>query len=378
MKNKKLLFILAAVAILAAVLIIVTQFQKPKESAENVIKIGAILPLTGSAAEIAEQHKQGIDFAVDEINKNGGIRGRKIQLIYEDDKNDPKLTVSAFNKLADIHKIPIIITVMSSPSMAIYPLADQKKVILFANCGHPEITKLSKWVFRNFPTSQQEAQVMVEFVKDTLKINDLSILYINDIFGEGAMKALKIGLENYGLRIISIDSFEKDSSDFRALITKVINLKPNAIYIYGYGKANGLIIRQIRESGYEGILLGSYNFSVEPTLSLAKEALEGSYFTMPCFDKNTNNEIKINFLNEFRNKYKKDPEWNTVIEYDAINLIAKVIRDNGYSPKLIKKGLEETNSFEGIMGRYKQINRNEWQCNICVKTIKNGKIISIQ
>ena len=378
MKNKKLLFILAAVAILAAVLIIVTQFQKPKESAENVIKIGAILPLTGSAAEIAEQHKQGIDFAVDEINKNDGIRGRKVQLIYEDDKNDPKLTVSAFNKLADIHKIPIIITVMSSPSMAIYPLADQKKVILFANCGHPEITKLSKWVFRNFPTSQQEAQVMVEFVKDTLKINNLSILYINDIFGEGAMKALKIGLENYGLRIISIDSFEKDSSDFRALITKVINLKPNAIYIYGYGKANGLIIRQIRESGYEGILLGSYNFSVEPTLSLAKEALEGSYFTMPCFDKNTNNEIKINFLNEFRNKYKKDPEWNTVIEYDAINLIAKVIRDNGYSPELIKKGLEETNSFEGIMGRYKQINRNEWQCNICVKTIKNGKIISIQ
>jgi branched-chain amino acid transport system substrate-binding protein len=359
-------------------LIIVTQFQKPKESTENVIKIGAILPLTGSAAEIAEQHKQGIDFAVDEINKNGGIRGRKIQLIYEDDKNDPKLTVSAFNKLADIHKIPIIITVMSSPSMAIYPLADQKKVILFANCGHPEITKLSKWVFRNFPTSQQEAQVMVEFVKDMLKINSLSILYINDIFGEGAMKALKIGLENYGLRIISIDSFEKDSSDFRALITKVINLKPDAIYIYGYGKANGLIIRQIRESGYEGILLGSYNFSVEPTLSLAKEALEGSYFTMPYFDKNTNNEIKINFLNEFINKYKKDPEWNTVIEYDAINLIAKVIGDNGYSPELIKKGLEETNSFEGIMGRYKQINRNEWQCNISVKTIKNGKIISIQ
>lgn len=378
MKNKKLVFILAAVAILAAILIIITQFQKPTESSENVIKIGAILPLTGSAAEIAEQHKQGIDFAVDEINLKGGIRGKKIQLMYEDDKNDPKLTVSVFNKLVDIHKIPLMITVMSSPSMAIYPLAEQKNIILFANCGHPEITSLSKWVYRNFPTSRQEAQVMVDFIKEKLKIKYLSILYINDIFGEGAMKTLKSGLENYGIRIVSIDSFEKDSSDYRALITKVINIKPDSIYIYGYGKANGLIIRQIKEAGYEGLLLGSYNFSVEPTLSIAKEALEGSYFTMPSFDKDSKDEIIINFLNEFRNKYKKDPEWNTVIEYDAINLIAKVISDNGYSAELMKKGLEEVKFFEGIMGRYKKVDSNEWQCSLSIKTIRNGKIISVQ
>jgi branched-chain amino acid transport system substrate-binding protein len=374
MKRKILIPLAILVVIIAAIAIYFA--QKPKEP--ETIKIGAILPLTGSASEIGEQHKMGLMLAVDEINSQGGINGKKIKIIYEDDKNDPKEAVAAFNKLANIDKVPIVITAMSASSMAIYPIAEQKKIVLFANCGHPEITMLSEWVFRNFPTSKHEAQKMTHFAWNTLKIKNLAILYINDAFGEAAMKEIKKEFESLGGKILTIVPFEKDKTDFRTQIMKVLQLKPEAIYVYGYGKANGLMVKQIRESGYKGLLLGSYNFSVEPTLGIAKIALEGSYFTAPAFDPSSESKEIINFVNRFKQKYNKLPNWNTVIEYDAVNLIAQVIKNKENSSDKIKSGLENYGDFKGVAGEYKVVMKNEWVPKLVIKTFRQGKIMKVE
>jgi branched-chain amino acid transport system substrate-binding protein len=375
MKNKKILSCVIGVVVIGSFLLGITSCKKKEP---ETIKIGAILPLTGSASEIGEQHKMGLMLAVDEINSQGGINGKKLEIIYEDDKNDPKEAVSAFNKLANIDKVPIVITAMSASSMAIYPIAEQKKIVLFANCGHPEITMLSDWVFRNFPTSKHEAQRMASFVWNTLKIKNLAILYINDAFGEAAMKEIKKEFESFGGKILAIEPFEKDKTDFRSQIMKVLQLNPEAIYVYGYGKANGLVVRQIREFGYKGPLLGSYNFSVEPTLSIAKSALEGSYFTEPAFDPSLESKEIIDFVNNFKQKYNKLPYWNTVIEYDAVNLIAQIIKNKGSSSDKIKSGLENYGDFKGVAGEYKVVMKKEWVPKLSIKTFRQGKIMKVE
>ena len=376
MSRKTIFAIIAVLVVIAAIIVGIRLAQKPAE--ENVIKIGAILPLTGSAAEIAEQHKMGLDFAVEKINSMGGINGEKLEIIYEDDRNDAKQTVSSFNKLVDIDKVPLVITAMSGPSMAIYPIAEQKKVVLFANCGHPEITSLGAWVFRNFPTSKHEAQEMIDFAYNKLKVKNLAILYVNDAFGEAAMKTVKDGFENLGGRIIIAEPFEKDVTDFRTQITKVIRIKPEAIYIYGYGKANGLVVKQTRELGYKGYILGSYNFSVEPTLGIAKDALEGSFFTVPAFDPSSQDKEIVEFVNDFQKKYDRQPVWNTVNEYDAINIIAEVIKEQGYSAEKIKTGLENLGSFVGLAGKYKSLPNGEWVSELTVKTFNQGRIVLVE
>ena len=350
--------------------------QKVKQ--EKVIKIGAILPLTGSAAEIAEQHKEGIDFAVEEINRKGGIRGKRLEVIYEDDRNDPKQTVSAFNKLVDINKVAVVITVMSSPSMAVYPLAESKNVILFANCGYPGITELSDWVFRDFPTSGQEARRMVRFAYENLQIRKLSILYINDAFGEGAMKVIKKEFEKQGGKILTVESFEKNKIDFKSSITRVLQSQPEAIYIYGYGKANGLVIKQIRELGYKGYILGSYNFSVEPSLSIAKDALEGTYFTAPSFNPNSSEEKIRQFVKGFKEKYGTLPLWNTVYEYDAVHILAEAISKEGYSGKAIQRGLRAIGDFTGLAGKYRALPYGEWESELTIKTFKRGRQLIVE
>jgi len=374
MKKKITISLIILAVIVTGIAIYFT--QKPKEP--ETIKIGAILPLTGSASEIGEQHKMGLMLAVDEINSQGGINGKKLEIIYEDDKNDPKEAVSAFNKLANIDNVPIVISAMSTSSMAIYPIAEQKIIVLFANCGHPEITMLSDWVFRNFPTSKHEAQRMTSFVWNTLKIKNLTILYINDAFGEAAMKEIKKEFESLGGKILAVEPFEKDKTDFRSQIMKVLQLNPEAIYVYGYGKANGLMVKQIKESGYKGLLLGSYNFSIEPTLGIAKSVLEGSYFTVPAFDPSLESKEIIDFVNRFQQKYNKLPNWNTVIEYDAVNLIAQVIKNKGSSSYKIKSGLENYGDFKGVAGEYKVVMKNEWVPKLFIKTFRQGKIMKVE
>jgi len=159
---------------------------------------------------------------------------------------------------------------------------------------------------------------------------------------------------------------------------KVLQLNPEAIYVYGYGKANGLMVKQIKESGYKGLLLGSYNFSIEPTLGIAKSVLEGSYFTVPAFDPSLESKEIIDFVNRFQQKYNKLPNWNTVIEYDAVNLIAQVIKNKGSSSYKIKSGLENYGDFKGVAGEYKVVMKNEWVPKLFIKTFRQGKIMKVE
>jgi branched-chain amino acid transport system substrate-binding protein len=261
--------------------------------------------------------------------------------------------------------------------MAVYPLAEKKRVVLFANCGHPEITELSDWVFRNFPTGKQEAHKMVKFAYDELGIRTISVLFINDAFGEGAMKVIKEEFEKRGGKILRTEAFEKDNVDFRSLIGRVLQSQPQAIYIYGYGNANGLVVKQTRELGYEKYVLGSYNFSIEPTLGIAKEALEGSYFTSPMFDSNSPAAEIERFVNDFKQKYGVPPLWNTVYEYDAIQVLAKVIGQGSFSGESIRSNLKNVGDFNGFAGKYFALPYGEWESELTVKTFRNGRQVVV-
>lgn len=345
-----------------------------KVNKPEAYKIGAILPMTGTASEIAEQHKKGMDFAVAKINNSGGINGKRIEIIYEDDRNDPKTTVAAFNKLIGTHQVPVVITVMSGPSMAVYPVAEKNNVVLFANCGHPEIANLSPWVFRNFPSSAQEAEKMIEFLRKEVRLNSLFIFYINDAYGDGAKNVIVKKFTEAKGEILGIDAYDKGGLDFRSIIHKMIQKKPEGVYVFGYGKATGLITKQIKEMGYRGLLIGSYNFSVAPINVIASEALEESIFTSPIFTPESTGEDVSNFVSSFESNYGAMPPWNAVIEYDAIHLISSVIEEYGYEGEAIKKGLIKKEGFNGIAGNYKK-KGDEWLAEITIKKYKKGKIV---
>lgn len=144
-------------AVLGVVLALALWFANPPTQltqAAATIRIGAIDPLTGPFAAYGEPVRDGMLLAVDEINAKGGINGRKIELLLEDDGGDPKVSVNAFTKLATVSKVPVIIGPLSSgASMATAPLANRYRVVQISTlAGTIDLTKAGDYAFRIYPS----------------------------------------------------------------------------------------------------------------------------------------------------------------------------------------------------------------------------------
>ena len=146
---------------------------------ENIIKIGAIVPLTGPFASYGEPVKNGMLLAVDEINNNGGVKGKKIKLIIEDDAGNPTTAVNAFEKLAGTDKVPMILGPLSSGcSMATAPVAEKNKVVQLSTlAGIPDLSKAGDYIFRIYPSSELGARFAAKQALEIFKPKKIAILF---------------------------------------------------------------------------------------------------------------------------------------------------------------------------------------------------------
>jgi len=380
MKNKKLLFILAAVAILAAVLIIVTQFQKPKESTENVIKIGAILPLTGTSSLIGEWVKNGIDLAVEEINITGGVDGKKLEIIYGDSKNDPKEGIAVFNHMFSLYKMPVVISAMTGVTNAIIPIADKNKVVLFATAASASgLTDQSEWVFRLFITADIDAKTMAEFAINKLKIKTAGILHVNDDMGISFSKIFKTTFENGKGKILFIEGFDRGTTDFRNIIYKIKAYDAEAIYILGYDNNLGVLPKQIRENGIKSRFLSIGTIAQQNVILQAGDSLEGAYFTTTEFSSELpKTEIAKNFSIRYKAKYGSDANYFAAFAYDSVSLIVNSIKRGGYESDKIRNSILEINNFPGVIGKITIKYNGDADFPMVVKTIKKGKVEDVE
>lgn len=350
MKNKKFLFILAAVAILAAVLIIVTQFQKPKESSENVIKIGAILPLTGSAAEFGVGNKNGITLMIEDINNSGGIDGKKISVSYEDSQNDPKTAASIFNKMIVSNKPDVLFICMSSISMSLKPLIESKRIPAFCVAATPELTKDAKYIFRLLPTINQYANALATLIKEKALENErIAVFYINDEFGESFKTSFLGKASKIKLNVVYESSFDKEGSDFRSIIVKALDKNPNSISIGGYGSALGVFIKQLREKGFKGIIYGTPDLGYPRVLDIIGNIIGECYIVDFAIDY-SNPRVK-NFIDRYKNHYGTAPSPDAFIGYDGMGLIAEGYKNfKLYNLNELREGIIMIKKYPGIMG----------------------------
>ena len=370
--NHKSSAVLVIISIIIASLMVFSFGCAKKE--EKEIKIGVIMPLSGNAAWLGEQHKWGIEIAVNEINATGGVNGSPLKIIYEDDKNSPLEGVNALNKILSSHKnIPVIMCMTSSTCMAIYKRVEENNIVLFANAGHPEIASLSNWVFRNFLTGLQEAKRMAEVCINDLGLKEVAVAYINDAYGESGFNVFKDTFSKSGGSISVSEKYDKDGTDFKTEITKLLAKKPKAIYILGYGNSTAILINQLKEFKYSGKLLGTNNFSGPPISTLANTALDGAIFTAPHFFSDKSSTKIAAFISKVRKKYGKEPQWNTVVEYDAIHIISNAMRKiNQIDGNFLKKELLNIGNYEGIAGKYIYSPTKEWLMPLSVMTYKNN------
>jgi len=336
MKHKGF-WIAIAVMLVLIIGIIVWQQQQPAQQEEKVVKIGAILPLTGDLAFMGEFEKNGM-LVAEEIFKD-----KNFKIIFEDSRGKASDGVSAANKLINIDNVQFIISSTTGVSRSVASLLNSGNFILFALCMDPTIQNESKYIFRSYYGMEEEANTILEYFKilKENKSSDLgdgvSILHVNH---QGALQQTNDyfipGFKKLGIPIQFVESYEFSQRDFKDIITKIKSKNIKYLILIGYGFLYPTILKQFQE--YEILdkitVVGGWGFIIRKNIPV--NLLERTIVALPevVIRKNDMyNEFAILYVKMFN----KQPNFDATLAFENIRLIL----DNFY-------GLEKTNFEQGI------------------------------
>lgn len=315
----------------------------------ETIRIGSQLPLTGDVATVGVPMRQGIELAVKEINADGGVDGKTLEVIFEDSKCDPKLAATATQKLISIDKVPAIVgDVCSSATLAAAPIAEEGKVVLISpSSTSPDVTDAGDYIFRNVASDAYQG-VEAANLADKMGIDKLAILYENTDYGVGLKDVLVDEAEKRGVIIEGMETFEQRvDRDFRAQLTKIDASSAEAVYIIVVGEQGGLIMKQADELGMDVQLLGSEGLKDPEVIELAADAAEGLIITVPAENKDAKYQ---SFAAAYEEEFGEEPGVYVAESYDAVFTIKEAIESSDGSARGIKNALYKLGEWSGAAG----------------------------
>ena len=342
------------------------------------IKIGIISSLTGTIAPYGESVLQGVQLAVDEINKNSGINGKTIKPIIEDDQSDSKIAVSAINKLINVDNVEVVIgPVASSGVMAVASIAEQKKVVVLSPAAaSPSITYAGEFIFRNRASGGLEALTMAEIAIDKLNKKTAAIFYINTDYGVSYKSIISDTFTKLGGKIKIIESFDQGKTEFRTELLKISNRNPECIFLLANPQEAGNILKQSKELGLTSQFIAN-NVEGDEVLNIAGNAAEKLIIVLPFFDIYSDNSATKKFINDFKNRFKKTPDLYAANGFDAVFLIKKAVEKSSYSGEKIKDSLYTITNFQGANGTISFDKNGDVIKPLMIKIVRNGKFVKL-
>lgn len=339
------------------------------------IKIGAILPLTGPGGKYGEYAKNGIDLAVSKINAKGGIKGRKVVVIYEDTKASPQDGVTGIRKLIQVDGVQAIIGAMaSSVTLATAPVAEENKVVLISPASSaPNLSGIGKYFFRNCVSDDYEGKVMAEYAKNSLHLSSVAILFVNNDYGRGVENVFSKEFENRGGQIVASESFEQDATDFRTQIAKIKVANPNAVYLVGYAEMLQAL-KQIKESRLNCQILSTVMFDDPDLIAKAGNTAEGVIFTSWAYDPESQEEHVKRFVEKYTETYGGAPEVFAAQSYDAMMIFAGALEAGNYSGEKIRQYLLDLEAYPGVSGETTFDERGDVIKPLVIKKVVAGQM----
>ncbi len=338
--------------------------------------IGAIQPLTKDSTAVGEQVREGIEMAVIDINRKGGINGKPFRVILEDDQCDAKLAVSAFDKLTAIDGVNIIIgPSCSSNVLAVAPLANEKNIIILSTVASTnKITGAGDLIFRNNPTGRDYSYKIAEFAYNQLRAGTASLLYLNLDNGVDYKDSFKEKFSALGGKITGEHAYEKSQTDFRSELTKIKAENPDVIFLAGQIN-HGLAVKQARELGITTQFIGPKTIESEEFLKHAGRAAEGVIYAADVLDKA--DPLFKRFEQNYAIRFNKTLSFRTPLAYDAVMILAELLKKCGNEVNCVKKGLYKTNGYRGISGITSFNEYGDVIKPLTIKTVRDGEFVEM-
>ena len=325
-------------------------------SAQETIKIGVSLPITGPVAYGGLQERRGLDLALDEINKAGGVLGKQIELIYEDNQCNPSLGVTVANRLIQDGVPAQIGAQCSSVVLATMPIFQRAEIPLVTGiASNPTISEKAgvggnPWVFRLNPSDRELAVADVKYLQSSTDIKKIAIMAENTDYGRGGADAFAAAAEANGLEIVSTDYYPIGNPDFSTIITRLKNNGAQAVAVYQAPADNVNFAKQALAQGLNLPMTGKMNFDGDVVSQLIEQgAYDGSSTAYPYSPAVDLPENKA-FVDKITAAYGETATYETFAGYEELNILAKAIERAGSTdPSAIRDALTKT-EYPSIMG----------------------------
>ncbi|HEX7548026.1 MAG TPA: ABC transporter substrate-binding protein [Candidatus Methylomirabilis sp.] len=341
------------VAVIAGVAFVLVSVGLASAQAKP-IKIGQIIPITGEAAESGKYHKQGAEIAVDKINAAGGIKGRKIQIVLEDDQTTNPGGVAALQKLLEDKEIPMILSsIRSTQVQAMLPTINEAKIpVALGGTNYGLTHSGSQWVFRFRPHDGMSAKVIAKFIVEDLKQKKVGIVHASDAFGNGGRDMLTPAVKELGGEVVFTQGFNNQEKDFTAVVQGLKKSGATALGTYfTFGTDLGVFARQVKQQGVDVKWVGSPSITGVDSRNLAGDALWGRY-GVTDFHVDASPASKA-FATAYKAKFGQDPDLYASWCYDAVIVFAEAMKK---APNLkaddLRKAILSIQKFPGAEGEY--------------------------
>jgi branched-chain amino acid transport system substrate-binding protein len=343
-------FFTVAIAALGITGLACSSCSKPSDD----IVVGAYLSLSGSDSTFGSDTKDGIELAVDEVNKAGGVKGKKVKVLYEDDKSTPQEASNKVRQLIDRDKVVAVLgEVASSRSMAGGLICNTKKVpMVTPSSTAVEVTKDREYVFRSCFTDAQQGDVAARFAFEKLGKKNAGVFYVaQDNYSSGLAQSFKDAFQKLGGKIVVDKPYQAKETNFSTYLEELKKANPEIIFVPNYYNDMVVIARQAKAAKIPGsMFLGGDGWDSSVLLEGAGDELEGAYFTnhyapdVPWANSQA-------FIKAFKERYKKDPGSLAAQGYDAAKMLFDAIsRADTPTPEAIKDALKKTSGFKGATG----------------------------
>lgn len=340
------------ISVFAVLAVLLLLFTGAAYAAEDTIKIGMLAPLTGFAAADGYSVHQSVLIAVDKVNAEGGVLGKKIELIAYDDAGDPKQSVPLAHKLIDQDEIVAFVGgSYSLPSRAVAPLFNDNEIpYVAAYAIHPDITA-GDYTFRNGFLGTVEGKVAAYTATELLKAKKVALIVSDNDFGTTLAEGFKEYLKKQPeIELVSHQTYPGSEKDFKPYLSKLKAVDPDVVFFSGYYFQTGPAMKQAKEMNLDLTFIGEQGSDSPKMPEIAGDAGEG-FIILTNLNRDDPRPMVQDFLKAYRERTKIEPDMVGASAYDAFMILVDAMkRAKSTEGPAIQKALVETKDFDGLTG----------------------------
>jgi branched-chain amino acid transport system substrate-binding protein len=313
--------------------------------------LGYQAPLTGTQSQYGEVFRNAATMQLERFNAGGGVAGRKVQILWEDSKSDPKEAVAIGRKFVDDKRVlGVLGDFASGPSMAVAEVYAKEGVAqLSQTASHPDFVKISPWQFRNITTQAQEGPYNAAWLKEA-GVKNVAVIALQNDWGISAAENFVKSFEGIGGKT-SVEYFNPGSRDFRSILTKVSRGNPDAIYLAMFYEEGALLLQQAKQLAVKSQMFSTSALYAPKLLELGGDAINGLRLSTTFVPDNPAPQVKA-FVDEYKRRFGQEPNQFAAQAFDAVGIMLEALKRAGPAATRaqLRDQLAATTNYPGVTG----------------------------